>query len=175
MAKICVVRGWRSALNIHERRLPVPPASVGELLESISGPDDRVWPWEQWPPMVLDRGLEIGSAGGHAIIRYEVSEYAPGRRVEFTFRPMAMLRVFRGRHYFEVLADAGESIIRHTIDVRMDFRTWLVWKMLIEPIHDVVIEDLFDKVERNTGLQQPRQSNKTLYVRFALWLHSRRR
>lgn len=116
--------------------------------------------------MVLDRGLAVASRGGHGPVRYEVSEYVPGRRVEFEFRPMARLRVFRGRHYFEVLPRGGESLLRHTIDVDTDFATWLQWKLVIEPLHDALLEDAFDKAERSAGIPAPHRSRWPLRVRF---------
>jgi len=173
MSKLRVFRTWKAVLNIHERRLPISIELARSLLDSASSSDDRLWPNELWPPMVLDRGLAPGSRGGHAMVRYEVSEYVPGTRVEFEFRPMARLRLFRGRHYFEVLARGEQTVLRHTIDVDTDFATWVQWKLVVEHLHDALLEDLFDKAERNAGLPAPHRSRWPLRVRFLRWLVAR--
>jgi len=72
--------------NVHERLLPASPARVGQPLDSLAGPDDRLWPSADWPPMRLDRPLQVGAAGGNGPIRYEVEAYDPGRRVQFRAR-----------------------------------------------------------------------------------------
>jgi hypothetical protein len=171
MSKLLIFRWWRAVLNVHERRLPVPTETAGRIPDSLASADDLLWPREKWPPMVLDRGLAPGSRGGHGLIRYEVSEYVPGRRVEFEFGPMAgRLRTFRGRHYFEVLARCEQSILRHTIDVDTDFATWTRWKLLIEPLHDALLEDAFDKAERKAGMPAPHRSVWSLRVHLLRWL-----
>ena len=73
--------------NVHERVINAPIESLGALLDGLGQKDDRLWPSQSWTPMVLDRPLAVGADGGHGVIRYYVSEYEPGRRVRFTFRP----------------------------------------------------------------------------------------
>ena len=107
------------------------------------------------------------------MIRYRVTEYVPGRRVEFEFEPMEHLCRFSGRHYFEVAARPAHTILRHTIDVETNLANWIYWKIFIERIHDAVIEDAFDKAERFAGVPHPRKSRWSLYVRFLRWLRSR--
>jgi hypothetical protein len=80
------------------------------------------------------------------------------------------LRTFRGRHYFEVLARREQSILRHTIDVDTDFATWTRWKLLIEPLHDALLEDAFDKAERKAGMPAPHRSVWSLRVHLLRWL-----
>ena len=175
MSKIFAVRGWKAVLNVHERVLPVPLDTIGCHLDSLAGDQDQIWPSERWPPMILDRGLVPGSRGGHSLIRYRVSQYLPGRRVEFEFEPMPHLARFAGRHYFEAFRRGGRTILRHIIDVEVDFRTWIYWKVFVEPVHDALIEDAFDKVEVHAGIPQPHRSRWSFYVRFLRWLRSKRR
>ena len=170
MSKLHIFRGWKAVLNTHERRLAISSETAGRILDSASSSDDRLWPHELWPPMVLDRGLAPGSRGGHAMVRYEVAEHVPGKRLEFQFRPMQRLSTFCGRHYFEVLPRGGQTTLRHTIDVDTDFATWVQWKLVVEHLHDALIEDAFDKVERNAGVPAPHRSRWTLRVRFLRWL-----
>jgi hypothetical protein len=173
MSKLRIFRGWKAVLNVHERRLPISPEMAGRILDSLSSRDDLLWPNELWPPMVLDRGLAPGSRGGHAMVRYQVSEYVPGKRVEFEFRPMQRLSAFRGRHYFEVLPRGGQTLLRHTIDVDTDFATWVQWKLVVEHLRDALLEDLFDKAERSAGVPAPHRSRWPLRVRFLRWLVAR--
>jgi hypothetical protein len=173
MSKLCVFRTWKAVLNTHERRFPISPEMAGRILDSVSSRDDLLWPNELWPPMVLDRGLAPGSRGGHAMVRYQVSEYVPGKRVEFEFRPMQRLPAFRGRHYFEVLPRGGQTLLRHTIDVDTDFATWVRWKLVVEHLHDALLEDAFDKAGRNAHVPAPHRSRWPLRVRFLLWLVAR--
>jgi hypothetical protein len=174
MSKLCVFRGWSAILNIHERTLAVEAETAGRLLDSLSSRDDLLWPRETWPPMVLDRGLTPGSRGGHSVIRYSVGEFVPGRRVEFEFQAMPALPGFRGRHYFEVMPRRGRVLLRHTIDVETGFRTWLYWKVFIERLHDALIEDAFDKAERNAGVDRPHLSRWPLSVRLLRRLRARK-
>jgi hypothetical protein len=173
MSKLRVFRGCHAILNIHERSLPVPAEVAARLLDSLAGANDQLWPREQWPPMVLDHGLAIGSRGGHSLIRYQITEYVAGRRVEFEFEPMRHMMAFRGRHYFEVVERGRRTILRHTIDVDTDFTTWVYWKLFIEHVHDAVLEDAFDKAERNTGMPRPHRSRWSWHVHFLRWLRRR--
>jgi len=125
--------------------------------------------------MILDHPLEVGARGGHSLIRYQVTEYLPGRRVEFEFEPMQHLNKFVGRHYFEIVPRKEHTILRHTIDVEIDFPTWIYWKIFIERIHDAVIEDAFDKAEKNAGIASSRPARWSHYVRLLRWLRSRKR
>jgi hypothetical protein len=174
MSKLMIFRRYQSVLNIHECALSAPADVAAQLLASLAGDEDRFWPWEYWPPMKLDSGLQVGSRGGHSMIRYRVTEYIPGRRVEFEFEPMEHLHPFRGRHYFELIARSSRIVLRHTIDVETNFSSWIYWKIFIERIHDAVIEDAFDKAERHAGVQRPQRSHWSLYVRFLRWRRSRK-
>lgn len=173
MSKLYVYRGWKAILNLHERNIPVLPERAAQILESLATSTDMLWPCEKWPPMILDNGLTPGSSGGHSKIRYSVSEHVPGKRVEFRFAPMPSLPEFHGHHYFEVVQRDADTVFRHTIDVSTDFRTWVYWKIFIEHVHDAVIEDAFDKVERVAGVPRPHHSRWSLHVRFLRWLRTR--
>lgn len=173
MSKLWIFRNCRTIFNVHERMLPIAPESAAQILNSLASVDDRLWPTEFWPPMVLDRGLQLGAQGGHSQIRYHVAEYVPGKRIEFAFDPMVQLSTFRGRHYFEVIARPRGTVLRHTIDCEIGHRQWIYWKIFIERIHDAVIEDAFDKAEREAGLAQPHRSRWSLYVRLLRWLRAR--
>ena len=170
MSKLLIFRWWNAVLNVHERRLAITLETAGRILDSLASGNDLLWPGERWPPMVLDRSLAPGSCGGHGLVRYKVSEYVPGRRAEFEFGAMKRLSTFRGRHYFEVLSRGEQAILRHTIDVDTDFSTWVQWKLVIEHLHDALLEDAFDKAERSAGLPAPHRSVWSLRVHLLRWL-----
>ena len=73
--------------NVHERVVDAPIERLGALLDGLGQKGDRLWPSQNWPPMVLDRPVSEGGEGGHGAIRYHVAEYEPGARVRFAFEP----------------------------------------------------------------------------------------
>lgn len=137
--------------NIHERVINAPIESLGVLLDTLGQKGDRLWPSRSWSPMVLDRPLALGADGGHSNIRYYVSEYEPGRRVRFTFRPGTGIV---GAHELSLNALGDErSRIRHVLIGRTSGVMRLMFPVMVEPVHDAVVEDLFDNAEREaTGL-----------------------
>jgi hypothetical protein len=85
----------------HTREVAAPVEKVGEILDTLGSADDRAWATDIWlaEPVVFDRPLAVGAAGGHGSIRYTVVEYQPGRRVVFRFSPGGELS---GTHGFEL-------------------------------------------------------------------------
>lgn len=136
--------------NVHERTLPVPAAEVGALLDRIGGPDDPLWPSPAWAPMRFDGPLADLPKGGHGPIRYRVTAYEPGRRVECTFQPG---RGMDGTHTLSVEpAGPQRSVLRHVLDVRPRGRMRVLWPLVIRFAHDAVLEDLLDNAEAALGV-----------------------
>ncbi len=132
--------------NVQQRVIDAPIEVVGPIVDTVSGPDDKVWP-AHWPPITLDRGLEVGSKGGHGPIRYSVSEYEPGRRVRFVPAPGLGLA---GYHEFTVTPQPNNrSLLTHVIEAKLYGRMRVLWPLAILWIHEAVLQDLLDKVERN--------------------------
>ena len=151
--------------NVHERLLPAPPAQVGQLLDSLAGPDDRLWPSADWPPMRFDRPLQVGAAGGHGPIRYEVEAYDPGHRVQFRFTGPAG---FDGFHAFEVMPRPdGHTLLRHEIRMVARGPALVTWPLVFRPLHDAVIEDAFAEAARHLAIPSPRP-------RWSLWVRALR-
>ncbi len=134
-------------LNVHRRRYPASIAKLGEVMETLSGPNDRIWPLEHWPAMKLAKGLEPGSAGGHGPVRYSVGKYVPGRLVEFIFsRPIG----FDGVHRLEAVElSRNETELIHTIDADVKGSAIFAWAFAIRWLHDALLEDALDKVENH--------------------------
>jgi hypothetical protein len=166
--------------NVHERRLPLTADQAGVLLDSLASGHDRLWPADRWPAMrfarPLDAGappfsLRVGALGGHGPIRYQVSDYVPGRKVTFTFHPPRWLA---GSHTFEVVpAGDGEVVLRHTLVGRLRGAGRIVWPVALRWLHDALIEDLLDNAARAAG--QPPVSTWSPWVRALRALLARRR
>ena len=123
--------------NIHERVINAPLEPLGVLLDGLGQKDDRLWPSRYWPPMVLDRPLALGADGGHDDIYYYVSEYEPGRRVRFSFRPRTGLI---GAHELSLDAlDERRTRIRHVLIGRTRGAMRLMFSAAVEPLHDAVL------------------------------------
>jgi len=163
-------------LNVHERRIGSSVGTVGMLLDSLAGPNDRLWPHENWPAMEFDSPLGKGARGGHGPVRYTVSDYVPRQRVEFLFDNRGIAAGFRGRHYFEVQPMGDCALLRHVIDAESGFGTWLHWALIIRPLHNALVEDAFDKVERqfapNAAFENKARWGR--WVKFLRWMIRRR-
>jgi hypothetical protein len=132
--------------SIHTRELPVPVEELGEILDTLAGPDDKIWPIERWPndPIGFDRPLGVGARGGHGGIPYTVVAYEPGRRIAFEFEPGSGLR---GHHRFEIdPVGSDRARMRHVLDVEADGVYRLVRPVFLA-MHDALVEDLLDKAE----------------------------
>lgn len=160
--------------NKHERKILAPPDEVGGILDSLSGPSDRLWPADDWPPMKFDAMLQEGARGGHGPVRYCVTEYVPGRRVVFQFEAAGLTGGLDGRHFFEVVARRDYTVLRHVVDTDCDFRMWAKWCVLIEPMHDALIEDAFDRVENKLHGAVPKRTHWSLWVRFLRKMRGRK-
>lgn len=149
--------------NIHQRQYEHPQTTLAAIFDSLASPNDRLWPWETWPPMRLSQGLEVGSHGGHGPIGYTVIEYLRGRSLVFNFtKPEA----FRGTHRFEILAlDGGRTLLRHTIGMNVSWPGLLLWVVAIRWLHDALLEDALAKVDRQLSLH-PVASQHGFWVKF---------
>ena len=157
-------------LNVHERDLR-GEADVGALIDDLAGGDsDRLWPWERWPAMRFDRRLGVGAVGGHGPIRYEISEYEPGRRVRFQFtRP----RGFIGFHEYRVLEMSERKILQHVLTMRVVGLARVTWPLVFEPLHNALIEDSLDKAERAVTGEVQHPARWSPHVRTLRWFFRR--
>ncbi len=131
-------------VNLHERALPgTTPSAAGALIDTLADGRDAaaLWPATRWPVLRLDPGLVVGARGGHGPIRYEVSDYEPGRRACFRFDR----RIFDGHHWFEVTTVEGETVLRHVLVGRPRGRMRLLWPLAIRWLHDALVEDGLDR------------------------------
>ncbi len=161
--------------NVHERQIQASPGTVGTVLDSLSGPDDRLWPWDRWPAMKFDSPLCEGVNGGHGPVTYSVSEYVPGRRVVFQFDGKGLAAGIDGHHFFEVVSGDAYPVLRHVVDAECDFRNWLKWHVIIGPLHDALLEDALDKAESELSGRPPAKPARwNTWVRFLRWMIRKR-
>jgi hypothetical protein len=150
--------------NVHERVLDAPRDAVGVLVDSLASSDDRLWPNRRWPAMRLDRGLAVGSSGGHGPVRYEVVRYESGRLVVFAFTPAFPIA---GEHRCEVLPgpSSDTTLLRHVLEGKPQGWLRLGWPLCFRWLHDALIEDAFDRAAAELAgtAWQPRRL--PLYVR----------
>ena len=150
-------------VNIHKRVIDQPIAVIASLFETLSSSNDSMLATDKWPAMFLDKGLKVGSKGGHGIIRYSVIKYQPGECIRFRFsRPIG----FDGDHEFKISAlGAHQTELRHEINMRLRGQAYLTWPLVIRWLHDAYIEDAFDRVENTFNIQK-KTASWSLWVRI---------
>lgn len=132
--------------NIHERVIDAPADVVGAMLKDLGQKGDRLWPSPDWVPMKLDQPLSVGADGGHGPIRYHVTEYQAGHRVRFEFHERTGVT---GYHEFTIEpVGANRSLARHDLSVEPHGLMRILGPAVIEGMHDAVLEDLLDNLER---------------------------
>jgi hypothetical protein len=150
--------------NVHERVVRAPIEQVGPLLDLLGGPHDVLWPTPAWQPMVLDRPVAVGAAGGHGSIRYRVVAHEPGRKVEFVFEPGQGID---GRHAITAEPSGrGHTLLRHVAEARLSGVMRLAWPLGIRWAHDAVLEGLLDNAERAVGKGPARPVRWSPWVRL---------
>ncbi|GGR94175.1 hypothetical protein GCM10010252_36150 [Streptomyces aureoverticillatus] len=130
--------------NEHERVIKAPAAVVGALFDRLSAADDPIFPTPAWDAMIFDRPLAVGVIGGHGPVRYTVTEYEPGRRVRFDFTDPD-----NGFHEISV-EPLGERRcrVRHVLETEPRGMDRILWPTVVRPLHDTIIEEVFDNAER---------------------------
>lgn len=132
--------------NIHERVIEAPSETMAPLLATLGQPNDQLWP-RDWVPLRLDGPLGVGADGGHGPIRYHVTAYEPGKRVEFTFHPRTGIT---GMHEFTVEAlSPGSCRLRHVLEATPKGIMRIALPLFVRSLHDAVLEDLLDNAQRH--------------------------
>lgn len=153
--------------NVHERVLPAGGPLAEALIDGLSGLDDRLWPHDRWPAMHLNDGLKVGSQGGHGPIHYRVVEHQPGRVVRFAFTAPGGLV---GEHGFELDDNGQRAVLRHVLRGRAVGRVRWQWPLLIEPLHDALIEDALDRAVATVSETPYRPRRWAMWPRMLRWL-----
>lgn len=150
-------------INFHKRNIHKPINEVGSLLNSLASKNDQLWPHENWSPMKLDRDLIEGAKGGHGPIKYTVTKFKPGKIINFEFTEPSG---FQGNHWFELKKkDEKTTEISHTINMEVSGIDIVIWPIVIRPMHNALIEDSFDKLQKHLDIE-PQKSSWSLWVKF---------
>lgn len=147
-------------INIHKRVINQPKKELARLLATLATDNDRMLATDKWPPMKLNKGLQVGSRGGHGPIRYIVLDYQAEKSITFQFD----MKGFNGFHRFE-LRELGQyqTEISHVIEMTTSNLATVKWALAIRWLHDAFVEDAFDKVE-NEFLAYPKVSRWNWWV-----------
>jgi hypothetical protein len=158
--------------NVHERILRADASRVGDLLDSLGSPQDRLWPSDRWPTMQFDRPLQVGALGGHGPIRYMVERYNPGCAVWFRLTGPAG---FDGGHGFDLESTAtGGTRLRHVLTMNPRGAARVSWPLVFRPLHDALVEDALDRAAMAVG-EPPARRGWSLWVRLLRAMLRRRR
>lgn len=164
-------------MNRHQRVIQAEPERVAALLKALATREDRLWPSQLWPPMRLDHPGLVGATGGHGPVRYRLVEVTP-ESVRFEFRPEGLARGLIGGHRFSVASGPGGAVLSHELSAECGAATYLLWSLVVRPLHDALIEDALDCAERElTGVPrtQRRWSVRVRFLRSVLGGRARRR
>lgn len=158
-------------VNIHKRVINQQKKELEKLFATLSTENDRMLAIDKWPPMKLDKGLQIGSTGGHGPIKYSVSDYQEGHSITFQFA----MTGFSGFHKFELQALGHDSTeLSHVVDMTTSGMATVRWVFVIRWLHDAYVEDAFDTVE-NSFLSTPKVSRWSWWVTILRAVSKRKR
>lgn len=148
-------------INIHKREIQQPKTEIAKLFNTLATDNDMMLATDKWSPMKLDKGLQVGSKGGHGPIKYFVIDYQPQKSITFQFD----LTGFNGFHRFDIKElEPNKTELSHIIDMTTTGTATLKWLFAIQYLHDAYIEDAFDKVE-NHFTKNKKKSEWSLYVK----------
>ncbi|MHA7303901.1 SRPBCC family protein [Arthrobacter sp. TMN-49] len=150
--------------NTHQRETAAPASEVGLLIDSLASKNDRLWPRHEWPAMRFDGPLNIGAAGGHGPVRYFVTAYEPGRRIEFQFTGPSG---FNGHHSFTAISLAGNTtMLRHELSMVPSGTAKLTWPLFFRPMHDALIEESLDRAENDYSSSPNSAHRRSLWTKI---------
>ena len=149
-------------IKIHKRHISQPKSELANLLKTLATDNDMMLATDKWSPMKLDKGLQVGSKGGHGPIKYFVTDYQQDNSITFHFD----LKGFDGFHKFEIAeTEANKTQLTHIIDLSTSGSATLKWALAIRWLHDAYIEDAFDKVENHFTIEK-KKSEWTMWVKI---------
>jgi hypothetical protein len=150
--------------NVVRRAIPADAETVGAQLERL----EVLWPAPMWPALRLDRGLVAGSNGRHGPISYRVETHEVGRRSRWVFSPEVGLT---GYNEISVVSDGpGRSVITDVLTGRPRGRMEVVWPVGLRWLHEALVNDLFDNIERAATGRVRRPHRHSGWVRTIRWV-----
>ena len=158
-------------LNIHKRKIHQHKEKVSNLFKTLATRHDKIWPYENWPAMHFKDGMQVGSKGGHGLVRYTIIDFKEGEFVKFRFsKPDG----FNGTHELKIRAiDDSITEIEHIISAELSLKASVLWVFVIRWLHDALIEDAFDKVENQFTVHKKR-SEYNIWVKLLREFYKRK-
>lgn len=135
--------------NVHTRVFAASPAEIRRHLENVwTGTAEDVFPrdfiasWRKNPPGVPPLATVPGETEvGHGPFRFRLTEWDGARwRVDVRSRNIS------GWHGFDLAPHEGGAVLTHTIAAELRGSMRFVWPLVIAPMHDYVVEALFDRL-----------------------------
>jgi hypothetical protein len=170
--------------NTHRRLFPYRPEEIHRwLLAAWSGGPDDVFPrdlirtWRRNPAELPAEAFVAGVTRiGHGPFAFLVREVnATGWQVDVVGRNGL-------QHGFAMVAAPGGTLLTHRIHGPLRGGMRIAWPLVIEPLHDWVVEALFDRLEvaLATGTvpattTRPMRLRERTLLRLVTWLLPRRR
>lgn len=158
--------------NVHERVVPCSRQEAHEIVGTFGTLTDRMYPFDRWPNMYLEGApgpTAVGSVFNRGAARLVITQFENGERIRYSWRFLKPAG-FDGSHTgtVEDLGD-GRMMFRSVIDMRTRSTTaTLLWLFVMRPLHDAVVQDSFDKLERELGRTPPPRA-------WSLWVRMLRR
>ncbi len=159
--------------NVHQREIRCSMQQAREIVDTYGSSRDRMYPFERWPRMRLegpDGPPAVGRIGNRGAARFVMTLYESGDVIRYAWK-FIKPEGFDGSHHGEVLDIGGGCLqIRSVIEMNTrGLKGTLLWLLVMRPLHDAVVEDSFDKIERETGNPLPLR-RWSPWVRFLRWL-----
>lgn len=136
-------------INRHFRAYNTSTYELAKVLDTMGSANDRIWPYERWPAIVMSDGLNVGSHGGNAPVQFTIEEYVYGERLvmRFTAPPG-----FNGTQTITI-GDYGygRAYMQHRLEMDPGPQAMLTWPLLFGPLHNYEIEDMLDKVAQTVN------------------------
>ncbi|MBW5286682.1 SRPBCC family protein [Burkholderia gladioli] len=152
-----------NVVSVHEIAIACPAERVGALLDRFDEPDSPCWPHAAWPRDAFEGPLRVGALGGHGATRYRVLAYRPGRELVFRFEAP---RGFDGVHGLRVEASEAGTTVTHFTRLRLSPYHYCMWHCVVRWVHDALIGDLLDGLERHLSgtVTRPRRWKRRVHL-----------
>lgn len=124
--------------NVHQRTFAATPEQLTAHLADL----DAIWPTHITPAPRPQGELLRASP--------MLWQEFPRPGAVRAFRVVAPTGI-RGEHWFDLRRVEEGAVLRHTIDGEASGPYEAIWREQIEPVHDRVLEALFDNLERVLG------------------------
>ena len=158
--------------NVHTREFAAPIEAIRPWIEAgWSGTPDDPFPrdilrsWRKNPPGIAPGALVPNvTRVGHGFLSFRFESWDGNR-----FRVRMEDDAFRGGHGFELESTARGCRVTHRLEAKLAGRGRFLWP-LMEPIHDWVVEAMFDRIEAalETGVMPKVTRTKKMNWRAAL-------